>query len=398
MSTFSKCWGQLKSGKWIGTLEIQTGLFLPFDFSKSESINNQYYIHNSTESISMDIIMETADSLILTFPNFKSNLFFTKENNKTLTGYWLNYNKGPDYKIPCVIHYESKRIKTNNTKSIVFDTKQLLPEKWEVTFDDGSGSTDKAIGLFHQNQQKQLIGTFATETGDYRFLRGKLFKDSLLLSCFDGAHAYLFVAKFNNPTSIDGIFYSGKHWSTKWTGTVNESFELNHPDSITYLVDSSELKFSSYYLDSTVFNFSASENNNEVTVIQLMGTWCPNCMDESRFLQELYAKYHNDGLNIIAVAYEIENSFSNYKQNIERFQNKNGIEYLITIGGKASKELASKQFPYLNKISAFPTSIIIDKKGNIRKIHTGFYGPSTGVYYENYTEKIENLIIQLLSE
>jgi hypothetical protein len=71
VSTLSKCWGQLKSGKWIGTLEIQTGLFLPFDFSKSESINNQYYIHNSTESISMDIIMETADSLILTFPNFK---------------------------------------------------------------------------------------------------------------------------------------------------------------------------------------------------------------------------------------------------------------------------------------------------------------------------------------
>lgn len=398
INSLSTCWGQLKSGKWIGTLELQTGLFLPFDFEKIEGNDNPYYIHNSTESISMDIVIETEDSLILTFPNFKSNLFLTKQNNQTLSGYWLNYNKGSDYKIPCIIRYENKKTQKNYSKSTVFNSKHALPEKWEVAFDDGNGSTDKAIGLFHQDKQKKLSGTFATETGDYRFLTGNLFKDSLLLSCFDGAHAYLFLGKFNNSTTVEGTFYSGKHWSTKWSGLVNETFELNHPDSITYLVDSSEFKFSSYHLDSTSFNFSASENNNQVTLIQLMGTWCPNCMDESRYLQELYAKYHSEGLNIIAVAYEIENSFSNYKQNIERFKNKNGIEYLITVGGKASKDLASKQFPYLNKIVAFPTSVIIDKKGNIRRIHTGFYGPSTGIYYENYTEKMENLILQLLSE
>jgi thiol-disulfide isomerase/thioredoxin len=398
MHSLSTCWGQLKSGKWIGRLELQTDLFLPFDFERVEGVDKPYYIHNGTESISMDIVLETEDSLILTFPNFKSNLFLTKQNNQTLCGYWLNYNKGSDYKIPCIIRYENKKTQINYSKSTVFNSKHVLPEKWEVTFDDGSGSTDKAIGLFHQDKQKKLSGTFATETGDYRFLTGHLFKDSLLLSCFDGAHAYLFLAKFKNSTTVEGTFYSGKHWSTKWSGLVNETFELNHPDSITYLVDTSEFKFSSYHLDSTLFNFSASENNNQVTLIQLMGTWCPNCMDESRYLQELYAKYHSEGLNIIAVAYEIENSFSNYKQNIERFKNKNEIEYLFTVGGKASKVLASQQFPYLNKISAFPTSIIIDKKGNIRRIHTGFYGPSTGIYYENYTEKMENLILQLLLE
>jgi thiol-disulfide isomerase/thioredoxin len=398
INSLTTCWGQLKSGKWIGTLELQTGLFLPFDFEKIEGNGNQYYIHNSTESIQMDIIFETADTLILAFPNFKSNLYLIKQNKRTLSGYWLNFNKGNDYKIPCVIRYESNKNNGDYKKSTVFNSNHVMPEKWEVTFDNGSGSTDKAIGLFHQGQQQKLTGTFATETGDYRFLEGKLFKDSLILSCFDGAHAFLFLGKLNSSTTIDGTFYSGKHWSTKWNSVVNNSFELNHPDSITYLVDPSEFTFSSYHLDSTLFNFSAANNINKVTIIQLMGTWCPNCMDESRYLQDLYAKYHSEGLNIIAVAYEIENSFSNYKKNIERFKDKNGIEYLITIGGKASKDLASKQFPNLNKISAFPTSIVLDKNGTVRNIHTGFYGPGTGIYYENYSEKMENFILQLLSE
>jgi thiol-disulfide isomerase/thioredoxin len=380
---------------WSGRLEIQPGLFLPFSFEKNSKKDNGFLIVNDAESIKMDIQFETKDSLILVFPNFNSKLFLSIKNNKTLLGYWLNYNKGSDYKIPCKIIYNTDKKKAETP--YIFNN-STLAEKWEVYFDDGNGLNYPALGLFHQNNFGNVTGTFATETGDYRYLNGLLFNDSLRLSCFDGAHAYLFLGKLLDSTTIEGAFYSGKHWSTSWIGKANKDFKLQDPDAITFAIDSSIFNFKSYYLDSSIFNYPSTTFNNEVTIIQIMGTWCPNCMDESLYLQQLYNKYNDKGLNIIGVAYEMGDSFTNYKENIVRFKNKNNIEYLITIGGKASKDLASEQFYQLNKISAFPTSIILDKKGKVKSIHTGFYGPSTGIYYENYTNEIENLIIDLLSE
>jgi hypothetical protein len=50
----------------------------------------------------------------------------------------------------------------------------------------------------------------------------------------------------------------------------------------------------------------------------------------------------------------------------------------------------------ITKIKSYPTSIIIDKSGNVVKIHTGFYGPSTGKYYDDYTHEMESLMTELL--
>jgi hypothetical protein len=50
----------------------------------------------------------------------------------------------------------------------------------------------------------------------------------------------------------------------------------------------------------------------------------------------------------------------------------------------------------LNKISAFPTTIIIDREGKVNTIHTGFSGPATGKAYLEFTQKNEKLLEQLL--
>jgi hypothetical protein len=47
---------------------------------------------------------------------------------------------------------------------------------------------------------------------------------------------------------------------------------------------------------------------------------------------------------------------------------------------------------------AFPTTIFIDKKGQVRHIHTGFSGPGTGKYYDQYVEEFNRLIDKLVSE
>jgi hypothetical protein len=52
----------------------------------------------------------------------------------------------------------------------------------------------------------------------------------------------------------------------------------------------------------------------------------------------------------------------------------------------------------LNHVMSFPTSIFIDRRGLVRKIHTGFYGPGTGSYYDRFVEKNQTFIEKLLSE
>ena len=74
-----------------------------------------------------------------------------------------------------------------------------------------------------------LTGTFLNATGDYRFLEGIVTKDTLLLSCFDGEHAYFFKALIENDTIINnGIFYSGARGKKEWTAIKDNNAKVPH--------------------------------------------------------------------------------------------------------------------------------------------------------------------------
>ena len=127
-----------------------------------------------------------------------------------------------------------------------------------------------------------------------------------------------------------------------------------------------------------------------------MGTWCPNCLDESKYYKDLYSTYHDKGLEIVTVCYETGVGFEDYVANVNRLKNKLGLEFTFLIGGSAKKDLASKHFNTLNKITSFPTSIFIGKDGRVERVHTGFNGPGTGQYFLDYKDKTTQLIERLL--
>jgi hypothetical protein len=75
-----------------------------------------------------------------------------------------------------------------------------------------------------------------------------------------------------------------------------------------------------------------------------------------------------------------------------------GVEYDFLIAGTNDKETAAKTLPMLNGIFSYPTTIFIDKNGKVRKIHTGFSGPATGKYYQEWREEFNALMSELLKE
>jgi thiol-disulfide isomerase/thioredoxin len=134
----------------------------------------------------------------------------------------------------------------------------------------------------------------------------------------------------------------------------------------------------------------------KVVIIQIMGTWCPNCMDETNFYKELYDLYHDKGLEILSVGYEYAETFEEQAKKIETLKTRKNLDFTFLVGGKASKDLASKDFSALNEIISFPTSIFIGRDGQVKRIHTGFNGPSTHGIYTEYVEKTKLLVESLL--
>ncbi len=47
---------------------------------------------------------------------------------------------------------------------------------------------------------------------------------------------------------------------------------------------------------------------------------------------------------------------------------------------------------------SFPTTLFIDKRGKVRKVHTGYSGPATGKYYQEYIREFNDEVNALVSE
>jgi len=385
----------IKKGKWNAELELNENDVLPFDMLiEKKGKGLKFCVINGDERIPLDSPVLVNDSVHLKFPFFNSELVFHVDSKKSLSGYWQNFNKGDNYRIP----FTSRRKKTSRFSNVKKKTGGLnYHGKWEVEFEPNTDSSYPAIGVFKQDENSnQVTGTFLTETGDYRFLAGNSIGDSVYLSCFDGSHAFLFKA-FNTKGDLHGKFFSGSHWQSEWVAKRNESIELTSPDDLTYLKDSSSFVFDLKSIDGGSFSFPNEQTKDKVVIIQIMGTWCPNCLDETIYYKDLYDKYNNQGLEIISIGYENGDSFEQHVNSINRLKNKLGLEFTFLVGGNAKKDLASEHFNMLNEIISFPTSIYIGRDGKVKRIHTGFNGPGTGSYYEDYTKTTNALVEYLLA-
>ncbi len=269
--------------------------------------------------------------------------------------------------------------------------------RWSVEFGD---SDEPAVAVFEQSDGGNAVhGTFLTTTGDYRYLAGGVANDVLTLSCFDGAHAFLFVARMQADGSIEGSFRSGNWHQSGWTAHRNPQATL--PDAFqqtvwTDRVSLSELKFPD--VDGNLVALDDSRLAGKCRIIEVFGTWCPNCHDAGRYLNELHNKYSGQGLAITGLAFEMTGDFQRDAGQVRRFIEKTGTAWPILIAGTADKELASERLPILDRVRSYPTLIFMDQNGTVIAIYTGFSGPATGAAHQKLRQQFESIIRQCLAE
>jgi thiol-disulfide isomerase/thioredoxin len=379
-------------GHWQAELNIDPHV-VPFSFSlKKIGEKWQSEIYNAEEVLLYDEVIQFGDSLIIHMGIFDSAIKSSIQPDGSLRGVFVkNHIQG--YSIPFLAQ---KGIKTR------FPVSHSIPMdftgKWRTLFENTSGKQYDAIGIFQQDGN-QITGTFLTPLGDYRFLEGNVNGDAFYLSAFDGSHVYLFLGKKLENGSIEGEFRSGPLYTESFTAVRDDEFELPDAYALNYLKEGYEkLSFSFPDLDNNLVSLDDTRFINKIVLVQLFGTWCPNCMDETKFLADWYKKKKEFDIEIIGLAFESKEDFDYASTRVKKTKEKLNAEYTFLIAGVSNKEKASEALPALNQVIAFPTLIYIGRDGNVKKIHTGFSGPGTGVYYERWIEEHEELVNRLLEE
>ena len=130
----------------------------------------------------------------------------------------------------------------------------------------------------------------------------------------------------------------------------------------------------------------------KVVLVSLGGSWCPNCADEMVFLSEYFRQNHSRGLEIISLLYEHFEEFDKAAAQGRALVKKHDIEFDVLVAGSSDKKLASQTLPMLNHVMAYPTLIFIDRDGEVRRIHTGFSGPGTGRYYQEFKDEFRTFL------
>lgn len=351
------------------------------------------HLINGEEKILINEISHSQDSVRLQMHIFDATLIAKVEGDK-LAGRWERRDQAQPYSLPFRAERGNlSRFSQNPAKPAVD-----VSGKWEVQFTGEAGKTYPAIGEFVQ-QGNQLTGTFLTNTGDYRYLQGEVSGSDLQLSAFDGAHAYLFKASAQPNGTLAGDFYAGKSSHETWTAKRNDAFQLASADTLTYLKPGYDrLDFSFPDLNGKKVSLSDPQFKGKVVVAQIFGSWCPNCMDETKFLAPWYAKNKDRGVEVVGLGYEVSPEFDKAKARVEKMRDRLNVTYPLLIGGTKDKELVAQSLPALNHVLSFPTTIFIDKQGKVRKIHTGFSGPGTGKYYDEFVQEFNQTVDQLLAE
>ncbi len=354
------------------------------------------HIINGGERLLVDSVRFGNDSVFIQMPFFESQLKAKILPDGNLQGWWVKRLSDRDQVMPFIAYHNQKQRYAVQTPA-----RYNISGRWAVHLSGQANQVTQAVGVFVQ-QGTHLTGSFLTASGDYRYLEGIASGDSIRLSGFDGGDAYLFTAKLAHGNTITGgNFYSGVAAMKTWTAEKNNAAAL--PDGYgetTMRTGENKMNFSFKSTDDKTVSITDDAYTGKVVVVQIMGSWCPNCMDETNFLSSYYNANRSKGIEMIALAYERTTDLERSKKSIQSFQRRFDVKYPVLITGVTYNDSlrTEKTLPQLTNIKAFPTTIFIGKNGQVKKIYTGFTGPGTGTFYEQYKKEFDQTIATLLQE
>lgn len=364
------------------------------------------FIVNGSERIQVPEVVDDKQ-LVLRFPHYDSELRLDVDIDATrMTGEWIKRRgKGKTTRMRVASHLPGPRFELPYNPRFQLPPKLKLgatvrwPQgRYRVAF---SSSKDPAVGQFTvtDDRRTNCVGTFLTTLGDYRFLAGNSNGIEMRLSCFDGAHAFLFHGKKKDDGSIDGDFWSSDTWHEKWTATPDAEAKLPDGWNLTRWRKDADLSRGRYRnFEGKLQGLTEGPFAGKVRIIEVFGSWCPNCHDHGAYMAELDRRYRDRGLQVIGLAFEHDDDFARSVRQVQAFVKRHEAEFPILIAGLSDKKKASETLGLVDKVRSFPTTIFVDKNDKVRGIYQGWSGPATGDAHLWLRQRFEILLNKLLRE
>ena len=259
---------------------------------------------------------------------------------------------------------------------------------WRIEFE----TRGLAKGLFEQGPSGVVRGTadVPSEYGDLRFLAGNIRGTELSLSSFDGGYAALVEAHLEPDGTMRGTFICCDEPPDAFVAERTEAFDVVDPLQ-QVRVTSGETRLDYEPL-------LAPQYAGKAVILEIFGTWCPNCNDLAPLLAELYREHHDEGLEMLAVAYELSDSEAYNQERLAAYQAKYGLEWEVVSADAVPDELFAAGPAELSPIGGVPVTIFLNRDRTIRAIYAGFRGPATGAAHEEATATFRTLTRDILEQ
>ena len=387
--------GTIATGPWRAEVE-HFGRTLPFNFEIEDGPDGLevFYLNGPERMPVEEVRTDGTGALELNFPSYGSGLR-AQVDGGDMTGEIQLKRRTTIHRLP----FRATQGPTHRFFPESADTYADFAGRWQVEiYVPSFDFRQPAVALFTQDGP-YVGGTVWTQVGDYRFLYGEARGKQLYLSTFDGSGTQLWLAELDADGNLSGSFDSVTYREAEWTAQRNPEFRLEDPTTLTYLKEGfEEVRFSFLDLDGETVTLPGERFDGKVVLVILGGSWCPTCHDEARFLVPFLASRRAQGLEAVYLMFEYSDSFAESADQLMAYRDRYAIEHPILFVGDSSRESRTAQLPMLNDVIAFPTTIFVDRKGKVRRIHTAFPGPATGQEHEDYKREFAAFVDLLLDE
>lgn len=378
-------------GQWRAVLHSPGGE-LPFGL---EITAEGAFVTNAAERIGPLPVETTAGSVTIGFPHYDSEI--TAAIGAELAGQWRH--RTPEGH--SVLRFTARR---GGGRFLgvrgppVAGAPPSIAGRWRAVFRDSGGGFAGVAELGQGGTR--VTGTILTPTGDFRYLDGYYQSGRLRLSTFDGAHAFLIAAEVSGG-AMTGIFWSSDNYQATFRARPMKPDEKALPDPFNEVAVTSvdgRFRFAFADLEGRVVSSEDPRFRGKVVLVEIFGTWCPNCNDAAPLLARWHREYRGRGLEVVGLAFEFTGHRERDTEMLGRFKERHRIEYPLLLAGTSYKTDAGEVLGDLSAVKSYPTHVFIGRDGKVRTIHSGFTGPGTGAHHAELVRELEDEIRSLLAE
>jgi len=391
------------SGPWRAVLTSPGGE-LPFTLRFDAGESPRAVALNGGEEVAFSAVRIEGPRVVLRIEGYDSEIDARlSDDGRRLQGEWHRTSENGRSRLPFRAERGDLRRFTAALPAAAATADRPAPPSidgtWSARFVDEDGE-EPARAEFRQ-EDGRLTGTIQLPSGDFRYLEGDYRDGFLRLSCFDGAHVFLLHARATSEGTLAGDFWSRDTYHASWTARPAGDAGAPLPDpfeQVRLTNDEGRFTFRFPDLDGHEVALPDDRFRGKVVVVNIFGSWCPNCNDEAPLLAGWHRRYRNRGLEIIGLAFEFTGESERDRRFVRRFAERHGIEYPLLLAGTSDKAAAAASLPDLSAVKAYPTTLFLGRDGRVRRIYSGFSGPATGAAHAALVATLEGLIEQLLSE